>query len=200
MPVATIERQAHADAAAELARLAEQVAGLQRELLQMHVDLDRSEARARDLTDAKFVTYRTLIDSQADKVKLALEATEKAIEKAERATEKAIDKAEIANNNRFEAVNEFRAQLADLIAKFATLERVDLLYNQTRLRMDEINNNLLARLSDLSDRVTELSTQLGNRVTAIEANKQGGVDMRALLFSAVFLVIAVFGVWTATHR
>lgn len=182
-------------AAAELARLAEQIVSLQREIALLHGEVERSESRGRDLTDAKFVTYRTLIDSQADKVKLALEATEKAIDKAEIATGKAIDKAEIANNDRFAAVNEFRAQLADLIAKFATLERVDLLYNQTRQRMDEINNNLLARVADQADRITELST----RMTAMESAKQGGIDQRTAIFAIVFLVIAIFGVWTATH-
>jgi len=175
-------------AAAQLAQLAEQIVSLQDQIALLHDELERSENRGRDLTDAKFVTYRTLIDSQADKVKLALEATEKAIEKAEKATEKAIDKAEIANNNRFEAVNEFRAQLTDLIARFATLERVDLLYNQTRLRIDEVNNNL-------STRITELST----RMTAMESERKGGVDQRTAIFAIVFLVIAVFGFWTATH-
>lgn len=54
------------------------------------------------LTDAKFVTYRALIDSQAEKVALALASSDKAVGKAEVATEK-----------RFDAVNEFRQTLAD---------------------------------------------------------------------------------------
>lgn len=54
------------------------------------------------LTDAKFVRMETLVASQAEKVKLALDAAEKAILKAE-----------IASEKRFESVNEFRETLSD---------------------------------------------------------------------------------------
>lgn len=149
-----------ADVGAALARLAEQTLALQRQINRMEVVFTEqvhaalavqreSEARITALTDAKFVTYRTLIDSQADKVKLALEATEKAIGKAEVATSKAIEKESESNNDRFAKVNEFRAQQTELIARFATLERVDLLYAQSRQRLEEINANLQARIGEL---------------------------------------------------
>lgn len=186
-------------ALAALATLSEQNVGLQRQVSRLRSEIEASEARGRDLTDAKFVTYRTLIDSQADKVKLALEATEKAIDKAERATEKAIDKAEAANDKRFESVNEFRAQLTDLIARFATLERVDLLYNQTRQRMDEINNHLDGRISDMGDRLGDM----GNRITKIEEYARGAQGNKSGIYAAigaavgiltiVVIVISVFG-------
>lgn len=118
-----------ADVGAALARLAEQTTGLQRQVTRIE-DVSReqdrvfrdllreAETRIRELTDAKFVTYETLITSQAEKVALALDATEKAIGKAEVATSKAIDKAEVANADRFAAVNEFRGQLSDQVATF----------------------------------------------------------------------------------
>lgn len=165
------------------ARLSEQIVALQRQIVSVQVEIQRSEDRGRDLTDAKFVTYRTLIDSQADKVKLALEATEKAIDKAEIATSKAIDKESAANNDRFAAVNEFRAQLSDLISRFATLERVDLLYSQTRQRIDEINNNLMARISEH-----------GDRLTAIESTARGAASNKNGIYAAIGAAVAIIGV------
>ncbi len=93
-----------------------------REVLQAQIEaLDR-------LTDAKFVTYRALIDSQAEKVALALTAAEKAITKAETATEK-----------RFESVNEFRATLSDQASDFVT--RVE--FQSLKERMDETKGKSL---------------------------------------------------------
>jgi hypothetical protein len=165
------------DTSAALARAAEQIAGLQRQVDHLDGLIRESEGRTVALTDAKFVTYRTLIDSQAEKVKLALEATEKAIDKAEIATAKAIDKAEIANDARFAAVNEFRSQQSDLIARFATLERVDLLYSQSRQRMEEINTNI-------QDRLTELAT----RITTVEALARGAAASKTGTYAAIAAV------------
>jgi hypothetical protein len=59
------------------------------------------------LTDAKFITHRTLLERHADTVALALAASDKAVTKAEIATEK-----------RFESVNEFRQTLSDQTKTF----------------------------------------------------------------------------------
>jgi hypothetical protein len=59
------------------------------------------------LTESKFVTHKTMLDSNAAQVSLALAAAEKAIDKADIATEK-----------RFEGVNEFRATLTDQARTF----------------------------------------------------------------------------------
>lgn len=132
-----------------VARLDERCLALQRQVTRLEVLLAESEHRITQLTDAKFVTYRTLIDSQAEKVALALEATEKAIDKAEVATSRAIEKESVANFDRFAKVNEFRAQQTELIARFATLERVDLLDRQANQRVEELNKNLTARIGEL---------------------------------------------------
>lgn len=78
--------------AVEVARLAEQLAGLR--------DLIRSE---HDLTDSKFVTFRTLIDQESKRVELALNASDKAITKSEQSYDK-----------RFELLNELRSGVATL--------------------------------------------------------------------------------------
>lgn len=85
----------------------------------------------KEITDAKFVTFRTLVDSQAEKVKLALDAADKAVSKAETATEK-----------RFEGVNEFRGQLADQTATLVS-----------RSEFHTKSESLAEKLSDLTDRI-----------------------------------------------
>lgn len=179
-------------ALAALATLTEQNFGLQRQIDRLSVGLAESEARARDLTDAKFVTYRTLIDSQAEKVKLALEATEKAIDKAERATEKAIDKAESANDKRFASVNEFRAQLSDLIARLATLERVDLLYGQTRQRIDEVSAHFEVRIGELTIRLTKIE-EYSRGAQGNKAGIYAAIGAGVGILTIIGIIIAMLG-------
>lgn len=76
------------------------------------------------LNDAKFVTFRTLLESNVQQVKLALDASKEAITKAENANEK-----------RFEAVNGFRATLSDQAARFATRADIDSLKELIDRRM-----------------------------------------------------------------
>lgn len=167
-------------ALAALATLTEQNIGLQRQIDGLTEALSASEARSKELTDAKFVTFRTLIDTQGERVKLALDATEKAIDKAEVATQKAIEKESENNNDRFAKVNEFRAQQTELIARFATLERVDLLYSQTRQRMDEISSHLDGRITDLAFRITK-----------IEEFARGAQGSRTGLYAAIGAAVGV---------
>lgn len=183
-----------ADVGAALARLAEQTLGLQRQITRMEVVFTEqvhaalavqreSEARITALTDAKFVTYRTLIDSQAEKVALALDATKEAISKAEVATSRAIDKESLANNDRFAKVNEFRAQQTELITRFATLERVDLLYAQSRQRMEEIDRNL-------QDRIGEL-VEWRNRA---EGQGQGAKENKTGIYAAIAAAVGLIAI------
>ena len=90
------------------------------------------------LMEAKFVTFRVLVESQAEKVALALAVSEKAILKAEEATAKAIDKAEDAGNNRFAAINEFRKSLADQQTTFITRLEVDAAIERNNERITEL--------------------------------------------------------------
>lgn len=82
------------------------------------------------LTEAKFVTLRTLMDSQAEKVALALNASDKAVTKAEVATEK-----------RFESVNEFRGQLDDQAKQLVTRVEFNALRDSIVDKVDEIRRH-----------------------------------------------------------
>jgi hypothetical protein len=65
------------------------------------------------VTDAKFITFRTLIDSQADKVALALAASNAARDAAFSSSDRAITKAETFNEKRFDLIS---AQIDELKA------------------------------------------------------------------------------------
>ncbi len=92
------------------------------------------------LMESKFETYRALVESQADKVALALAASDKAVTKAETATEK-----------RFDAVNEFREQLNDQSKSFVA------------------RNEFEAQRSGLVEKVDSLADVLSKSIPRLEA-------------------------------
>jgi hypothetical protein len=192
------------DVGAALARLAEQAIALQRQLTRMeavfaeqvHVfqsALQESEERVTRLTDAKFVTYRTLIDSQAEKVALALDATKQAIGKAEVATSKAIDKEAGANADRFAAVNEFRQQLNDQARTFMPRTEALQLSDQATQRIRELAEmvpQLATRLEVqvMTDRYAERIGELNDRINRSEGHGQGAKDNKAGIYAAIAAV------------
>lgn len=140
------------------------------------------------LTDAKFVTFRTLIDSQAEKVALALSASEKAIAKAEASTQKAIDKTADDIKTRFDSVNEFRGQLSDQAATFIPRKEAE-------QRIDSV----LERVETLRQAVNTDDQKLDERLKVLErgsSNLQGRLWALGTAIAAVVvivnIVIAVF--------
>lgn len=113
------------------------------------------------LLEAKFVTFEVLVTSQAEKVKLALDAADKAVNKAEIATEK-----------RFENMNEFRGQLADQAASLVS-----------RAEFHTKSEALAEKLSDLTDRL--------NRAEGSEKGKERMVDTRQASNSNAIGIISV---------
>lgn len=108
------------------------------------------------LTDAKFVTFRTLLDSQAEKVALALAASDKATVAALNSADRAIVKAEVATEKRFEGVNEFRRTVEDI----------------TRIQMPRAEAE--QRITGLAEK---LDSQMAGLVLRIEA-QFAGTDSR----------------------
>ena len=128
-------------------------------------DLRRQIASLSELTDAKFVTFRTLVDSQAEKVALALAAADKAVTKAETAFEK-----------RLEAINEFRAVLTDQQHRLITREEVV-----------QRTDALAARLADLAARLDKIEGRAGGMDRAWTA----GMAVVVILISVVTVVVSV---------
>lgn len=160
------------DVGAALARLAENVVGIHRRIDNLEKHLTMMIRSERDLTDAKFVTYQTLISSQADKVALALTASEKAIGKAEIATEK-----------RFDAVNEFRAQLADQARTF-----------MPRNEALQLADQATSRIREVADRTGDQIRELREWRNRTEGAGQGTKDNRVAIFTSITAAVGVLSV------
>jgi hypothetical protein len=201
------------DVGAALARLAEQAVAFQRQIehlerstenraaaLEQHVEA--RVAGLDELTSSRFVTYRTLIDSQAEKVALALDATERANVVLGTTTEKAITKAEIANDKRFDAVNEFRSQLADQARTFMPRTEAVQLADAATARIREIGDRLPAlvtrtEVTALFDRHSEQIRDMADRMNRSEGRGQGAKDNSGKLYLALGLAVAVISVVVA---
>lgn len=133
-----------------------------RELVDVQIqDLSQQVSALSALTDAKFVTFRTLIDSQAEKVALALTAADKAVMKSETATEK-----------RFEGVNEFREQLRDQAATLASRREVESGEAALNAQIEVLRGRLteITRRMDMKEGQSKgVSSSLAAIVTAIGA-------------------------------
>lgn len=142
------------DLSIELARLRERVDGLDR------------------LTDAKFVTFQTLVDSQADKVGLALDAAKEAITKAETATEK-----------RFDSVNEFRQTLSDQTRTF-----------MPRTEAEQGLHTVIERMEATQVHVTQGDMRLDERLQRLEqqaSNMQGRLWALGVGVPLVILIVNI---------
>jgi hypothetical protein len=180
------------DVGAAIARLTESFVGAHRRIdnLEKHLSTQMDSERrhvatqleaAESLTDAKFVTFRTLVDGQAEQVKLALDASDKAI-----------GKAEIANEKRFDSVNEFRQTLTDQAGTFMPRKEVEQIAATYSARMQDLatagqhwitRDEQAATIARLNDRIQEL-TEWRLRT---ESKGEGAKDNR----SGVFAVVAV---------
>jgi hypothetical protein len=87
--------------------------------------LRRSVENLAMLTEAKFVTFRALIDSQTEKTALALSAADKAVSAALAAAEKAVGKSETSNEKRFEQLATVTTNSMDQQKLFVTRSEVD---------------------------------------------------------------------------
>lgn len=134
------------------------------------------------LTEAKFVTYRTLIDSQADKVALALDASEKAITKAEIATDK-----------RFESMNEFRQSLSDLSGTMATRREMEASVTELKGIAAE-NSKQIAELRSRLDVGPAGLSSLQNQYSALQGRTQGSDITMGKIYGAVGAAGAILGI------
>ncbi len=134
------------------------------------------------LTEAKFVTYRTLVDSQADKVSLALDASEKAITKAEIATDK-----------RFESMNGFRQSLSDLSSTMATRRELEAFIVELKATISELQKQTSELRSRLDVGPAGLSS-LQNQYSALQGRSQGSDITVGKFYGAIAAVGAGLGI------
>ena len=106
------------------------------------------------------------------------EMTNTAISKAEQAVARALDAAMAANDKRFDAVNEFRATLADAAARFATQATVIAL---EKALVDKINERAESNRARI-DRLEKDASNMAGRLWAL------GVGLGLLIVVLQFVV------------
>jgi len=133
---------------------------------------------SRELTSAD-LRYQQRYDAQNKALDAALLAAEKAVNTALAAAKEAVTKAEMAAERRFEAVNEFRAQLADQAGTFMPRAEAE------------------ARISTNAEKVAETNTRLGELAARVDRNDgrtSGHGDSTRNLVTIMGLLIAVVSV------
>lgn len=149
----------------EIARLAERLHGLDR------------------LADEKFVRFGTMMDAQAAKVALALDASKEAIGKAERSTERAIEATAADVKQRFASVNEFRQTLSDQATTFIP-----------RAEAESRIAAVVERLELQREQVAAGDTKLDERLKALEqgsSNLQGRIWALGATIAAVVVLVNI---------
>lgn len=133
-------------------------------LLNERVDIARLEERVNalgELMEAKFVTFRTLLDSNAKQVELALNATQEAINKRDQADEKARDRLAEDTRSKFAGVNELRGALEDSQRQNLTRSEFEV-YRQANDRATaQMRETHSEQLSDLKERLDKAEGRSG---------------------------------------
>lgn len=110
----------------------------------LHDIIELNERHDRERFAEKDVRDQQRFDAQQLALRDALTSAEKAVNAALAAAQEAVAKAEGAAEKRFDAVNEFRSQLADIISTFMPR-------NETQVLLDGLND----KLTVLSNRFSE---------------------------------------------
>ena len=124
----------------------------------------------KSLLDERYATQTKALDSafvaQQTAMKTAFDAADKAVQAALSAAEKASSKAEEASDKRFEAVNEFRGQLADQAATLLS-----------RVEFTAQHNSLTDKIDILNIRMNDLDKRLTSRLDLGQGVAQGTKDV-----------------------
>ncbi len=127
------------------------------------------------LIDANDLRYQQRYDAQQTALRDALSSQEKAVNAALIAAQQAVTKAEVAAEKRFDAVNEFRAQLADQAAGFMPRGEYQVMHDALIERVVKTENYMLQNMGQ----------------------EQGRSAVVALIVSSIFAVTAVIAVVAA---
>lgn len=158
-----------------------------RENLQRQIDTqqdirDRQISDLRDMLQERYATQTKALDA-------AFAAAEKSVATALDSAEKAVVKAETAAEKRFEAVNEFRGQLADQAATFIGR-------NEAEARILALGEKLEAE----SLRTTTALKEINQRLDRLQGNSAGKSSLWAVIVAAVGMIALVVGVVVAVVR
>ena len=143
----------------------------------------------------------TAFQAQKEAVNTAMAASEKAVNAAMAASEKAVAKAETAADKRFESVNEFRQQLGDQAASFATKEELDIRLKGLGDKFDSESQHLREAGSGRDQNISNLELRLTRRLDLSQGQEKGTDESRgnrrqdtSLFVSIGSLILAIVAV------
>lgn len=152
---------------------------------------------------AQQLAMATAKTEQSTAMTTALDAAKDAVSTAMSASEKAVAKAETSNDKRFEAVNEFRAQLSDQATTFATRNDLDVRFGSLTDKLNYESQHLQEAGSGRDKSIANLELRLSHRLDLSQGQDVGTADSRlakrqdsSLLVSIGSLVLAVIAVAT----
>ncbi len=134
------------------------------------------------LTDAKFVTQRTMMDANANQVKIALDSSEKAIIKAEIATDK-----------RFHAMNEFRKALTELSTTMSTRREMEASVGELKHNISQLNEQTAELRSRLDVGPAGLSS-LQNQYSTMQGLTRGSEITIGKIYAGIGAVGAILAI------
>lgn len=118
-------------------------------------------ASLHELMDARFVTFRTLLDSNARQVELALNATDKAIALRDAADEKARDRLAEDTRSKFAGVNELRGALEDSQRQNLTRSEFEVYRQAAENALTQMRTTHSEQLADLKERLDKAEGRSG---------------------------------------
>jgi hypothetical protein len=119
------------------------------DLNELKVIIDERDRTYQQRWEASEKATVTALNATKDAVAAAFVAQEKAIAAALIAAERAVSKSEIASEKRFDAVNEFRAQLSDQASTFLPRAEFDRVTTAIMEKIDASSKSFTERLDDL---------------------------------------------------
>jgi len=130
----------------------------------------------------------------------ALTAAERAVATALLSAEKAVTKAEVAAEKRFEAVNEFRGQLNDIVNTLISRTEADARMTAIAEKLDNETARLNQRLTEHSQRVGELDARLSSRLDLHTGAQKGVSSAAAIGVTAVGVIATVLSIIAILSR
>jgi hypothetical protein len=163
------------------------VGTLRAHVLALVAEADRRYVELRTADDLR---YQQRFDAQEKAVRDALAAAKEAVTAALTAADRAVIKAEDAATKRFDAVNEFRGQLADQAAGFMPRAEYTVQHRAMMEKLDDAIRRSDERYASIVNAQTALlSQQVGSSTT--------GDRYRATILAVAAILVSVSAVLTA---
>lgn len=150
---------------------------LQHEALNALAESARAAALAADLR------YQQRFEAQSDALTAALQAAKEAVQAAQAAADRAVAKAEAAADKRFEALNELRQMLNDIVGTMLTR-------NEAKQQFDAVTEKIGAAEAHIARVESRLDTQQG----AEAGGRQTKLDTKSLVALVISILMAAVAI------